>query len=179
VDLLSHQGYARTSTNQIAVRAGVSVGSLYQYFPNKDAIVTALFERHASGVERIVSASLKDLRRAEVSIRDGFRRMLLGFEALREADPRMARAVDPHVDGRQALVAVMRQREEAFRAELAAVLESRPDVRPGNRALMASLLFDIVDGVIRSLMHGDARRFDRQQALDEGVEAICRYIENL
>jgi hypothetical protein len=42
---------------------------------------------------------------------------------------------------------------------------------------MASLLFDIVDTVTRSLMHGDAQRFDRRLALEEATEAICRYIE--
>ena len=39
-------GYARTTTDRIAERAGVSIGSLYQYFPNKDAVVVALAERH-------------------------------------------------------------------------------------------------------------------------------------
>lgn len=177
VDLLSAHGYARTSTNRIAVRAGISVGSLYQYFPNKDAIVTALFERHAQSIAQIVAASLADLRSPDVTIRDGFRRMLLGFEALHEAHPKMARAVDPHVDGRQQLSAIVNQREEHFRQELCEVLRARPDVRRGDHAIMASFLFEMVEAIIRSLMHGDARRFDRPLALEEATEAMCRYIE--
>jgi AcrR family transcriptional regulator len=44
--VLVKHGYDDASTNRIAEVAGVSVGSLYQYFPNKEAIVAALIERH-------------------------------------------------------------------------------------------------------------------------------------
>ena len=45
--LLEEVGVDRVSTNLVAERAGVSVGSVYQYFPNKDSLITALHERHA------------------------------------------------------------------------------------------------------------------------------------
>jgi AcrR family transcriptional regulator len=41
-------GYAASTTNRIAEAAGISIGSLYQYFPNKDSILVALAERHVS-----------------------------------------------------------------------------------------------------------------------------------
>lgn len=44
--LLGKEPLAKITTNQIAERAGVSVGSLYQYFRNKDQIVLCLAERH-------------------------------------------------------------------------------------------------------------------------------------
>jgi AcrR family transcriptional regulator len=44
--VLVKHGYDGASTNRIAEVAGVSVGSLYQYFPNKESIVAALIERH-------------------------------------------------------------------------------------------------------------------------------------
>jgi AcrR family transcriptional regulator len=43
--LLVNEGYAQTTTNRVADRAGVSIGSLYQYFPNREALVTALTGR--------------------------------------------------------------------------------------------------------------------------------------
>ncbi len=45
-------GYAAGTTNRIAERAGVSVGTLYQYFPNKEAVAVALLERHINETNR-------------------------------------------------------------------------------------------------------------------------------
>jgi AcrR family transcriptional regulator len=43
--LLAERGYASLTTNHIAERAGVSIGSIYQYFPGKEAIIARLFEQ--------------------------------------------------------------------------------------------------------------------------------------
>jgi AcrR family transcriptional regulator len=48
--IFDERGYHATTTNHIAEAAGVSVGSLYQYFPNKDALLVALAERHLAEV---------------------------------------------------------------------------------------------------------------------------------
>lgn len=45
--VLKKHGYAKASTDRIAERAGVSVGSLYQYFSGKDDVVEALFVRES------------------------------------------------------------------------------------------------------------------------------------
>src|SRR5918995_1789698 len=44
--VLKREGYDRASTRRVAEVAGVSVGSLYQYFPNKESLVVALYNRH-------------------------------------------------------------------------------------------------------------------------------------
>lgn len=54
--LLAERGYAALTTNHIAERAGVSIGSIYQYFPGKEAIV-------AQVTERTVDAILEDFGR--------------------------------------------------------------------------------------------------------------------
>jgi AcrR family transcriptional regulator len=51
-------GYDGTTTNRVAELAGVSVGSMYQYYPNKDALLTALHERHVRAVSLAVSSCL-------------------------------------------------------------------------------------------------------------------------
>jgi AcrR family transcriptional regulator len=50
-------GYDATTTTQIAKRAGVSVGSLYQFFPDKEVLLDALAERHIGGIDQILAVS--------------------------------------------------------------------------------------------------------------------------
>src|SRR5262252_8027158 len=45
---LGQRGYAKFTTNEVAKVAGVSIGSLYQYFPNKRALVGAIYEDHVN-----------------------------------------------------------------------------------------------------------------------------------
>ncbi len=52
------EGYARATTNRIAAAAGVSVGSLYQYFPSKDAIAVELLRRYRESLLVLVRARL-------------------------------------------------------------------------------------------------------------------------
>ena len=53
--------FEATTTVQIAERAGVSVGSLYQYFPNKNALLAAVVQRH---VGEVVDATIEACRSA-------------------------------------------------------------------------------------------------------------------
>ena len=57
--VLVERGYAATTTNLVAERAGVSVGSLYQYFPNKDALIAALHDRHAREMNEVIDRTLE------------------------------------------------------------------------------------------------------------------------
>jgi AcrR family transcriptional regulator len=50
--VLVEDGYGHFTTNRVAARAGVSVGSLYQYFPNKEALLAELKGRHVADLER-------------------------------------------------------------------------------------------------------------------------------
>ncbi|WP_169518300.1 TetR/AcrR family transcriptional regulator [Solimonas variicoloris] len=59
------RGLDATTTNHVAARAGVSIGSLYQYFAGKDAIVEALLQRHAQRLLAAVDARLRTLLDAD------------------------------------------------------------------------------------------------------------------
>ena len=62
-------------------------------------------------------------------------------------------------------------------ATLAEILSTRPDVRPGNHALMAVLLAAVTETVSVVIVHAAPARFGRDEMLDEAVEALCRYVE--
>src|SRR5262244_4119896 len=51
--LLVREGFDKASTNRIAQEAGVSIGSLYQYYPSKEALVAALLERHIDEIMQV------------------------------------------------------------------------------------------------------------------------------
>ena len=72
VKLLKRGGASGVTTNRIAATAGVSIGSVYQYFPNKHALFAALHDRHLSQIDTIMQkrtaqceeSSLGDLARS-------------------------------------------------------------------------------------------------------------------
>lgn len=55
--VFAEMGYPAATTNAIAARAGISPGSLYQYFPNKEAIAAALEERYAERIRETLAAT--------------------------------------------------------------------------------------------------------------------------
>ncbi len=58
--LLKHNGWTGFTTNNVAQSSGVSVGSLYQYFANKDEIAVALVEKHYRILKAEVASELRD-----------------------------------------------------------------------------------------------------------------------
>ncbi len=71
--VLERRGYQGATTNRIAERAGVSVGTLYQYFNNKDEIFDALIEREAAIFLHNVEESISG---PEVENRPAIRKLL-------------------------------------------------------------------------------------------------------
>src|SRR5882724_10050400 len=54
IQVLLQAGKERLTTTKVARRAGVSVGTLYQYFPNKTAMLKAALKRHMDGVTEAI-----------------------------------------------------------------------------------------------------------------------------
>src|SRR5438093_9899970 len=59
--ILVREGFDKASTNRIAEQAGVSIGSLYQYYPSKEALVAAVIDRHNQQLRQVVRAALAEV----------------------------------------------------------------------------------------------------------------------
>lgn len=59
--ILTEEGYDKANTNRIAERAGISIGSLYQYFPNKESLMAALMDQHSNEIAALVESKLQNL----------------------------------------------------------------------------------------------------------------------
>ena len=62
IQVLIREGLSRCTTTRIAERAGMSVGSVYQYYPNRDALLAAVLERHLGGIAEAMEQVCLDCR---------------------------------------------------------------------------------------------------------------------
>lgn len=99
IQVLLSDGLARLTTTRVAERAGVSVGTLYQYFPNKEALLFAILLRHfqevAEALERIdVSDTQRPLADLAASIADAYVSVKIARPDATMALYRVAGAID-------------------------------------------------------------------------------------
>ena len=100
IRLLKRRGASAITTNSIAATAGVSIGSVYQYFPNKQAIFIALHERHIHQVDEVLQRKIDE---SEGETLDHLVTALLdGMIEMHESDSELAGLLDskvPHRNG--------------------------------------------------------------------------------
>jgi len=89
--ILILEGFDRASTNRIAERAGVSVGSLYQYFPGKDALVAAVIDRHREELGEVARSALQ--KASGQPIKQAVRTLVAAAIEAHRIDPRLHRVL--------------------------------------------------------------------------------------
>jgi AcrR family transcriptional regulator len=188
-EAFASEGFAAANVNRIAARAGVSVGSLYQYYPSKEALLVALIERHTDASLVALEHALDQarplplaagVRHVVAAMVDAHRGPLHEFLA-RELDEigrleLVQRAID--VRAGRAVVAFLSARHEEINVpdvELAAFLLVRAvDLlthavvvdRPaalGNEALVDELTALVVGYLSTDRMEGQRRDCSRSQ----------------
>lgn len=87
--VLGRRGWAGFTTNEVAEVAGVSIGSLYQYFPNKQSLTEALRRRHFDDVLGV----LESAGEGERSLEDSVEALVEGMLAVHGAHPALHRAL--------------------------------------------------------------------------------------
>jgi AcrR family transcriptional regulator len=89
--ILIKEGFDKASTNRIAEVAGVSVGSLYQYFPCKEALVAALIDRHNSQIMQAVRGELAEA--VHQPLAQGIRKLVAVAVKAHRIDPGLHRVL--------------------------------------------------------------------------------------
>ena len=122
--ILVREGFDKASTNRIAEVAGVSVGSLYQYFPSKEALVVAVIERHSREIRDAVRGELETA--VAQPIEQGVRTLVAVAVKAHRVDPRLHRVLAeqiPRVGKLERAETFNRENHALFRA----YLETRRD----------------------------------------------------
>jgi len=89
--ILVREGFDKASTNRVAAEAGVSVGSLYQYFPSKEALVAAVIDRHNQELMQFVRGALAEV--ATLPMEQGVRKLVAVAIRAHRIDPKLHRVL--------------------------------------------------------------------------------------
>ncbi|MGJ0425720.1 TetR/AcrR family transcriptional regulator [Methylocystis sp.] len=149
IQVLLQGGLSRCTTTRIAERAGISVGSLYQYYPNRDALLAGVLERHLEGVASAVERACHEHRGQQLSqMGTAF---VVAFLAAKLRDPEEARALYSVAEerGGAALAARMRTR---IASAVTAMLASAPDARFDDPAMVAKIALGALVGPVQTLL---------------------------
>ncbi len=172
VQVLLAVGKERLTTTRVADRAGVSVGTLYQYFPNKSALLQAALRRHLDEVVGDVERVCREQQGATLA--QMVEAVATTFLAAKLRDVRTSvalHAVSSDVDGLE----IAREMGERFRRAIASMLASscQPVADP---ELAAFLLGCTIGGVGRTLVESPTAAQRQESVRRELIRLCCAYI---
>lgn len=159
--ILSMSGYAALTTNEVARVAGVSIGSVYEYFRNKDEIVAVIVDRHLSAAENSV-ASFDFQVAQEWSLKRIITSLVSGFIALHKDDPRLHRVISSEVPLTKQQIRRRQKLEELLVHGVTQLLSGRVQ----NPVLQGMLIVQTADSLVHKWllqMDGDPVEADVMQ----------------
>lgn len=175
IKLLKRGGASSITTNRIAETAGVSIGSVYQYFPNKQAIFIALQERHIRQVDSMIRRCMTD--GAEATLEELIDLLIRGMIELHQADPELSELLQaevPHcAEGTPGLSVRL---YGPVRKALAS--RSRELGRPGNLDMQAFFLSNMVEAFGHAIVLRRPAALSLARARAETLRAIMAYLQS-
>ena len=168
------RGYAAGTTNHIAERAGISVGSLYEYFPSKDALLVALMEAHVHEGEAVLQRAAAEIAGASLSLAEIIRHLVRAMVELHGRDRELHRVLFEEAPLPRPLRALLADMEARITDRVELVLRSRPEVTVADPRLAAAIVVKTVEALTHNLVvHGER---DRHHDLDVYVDEIVRLV---
>ena len=174
IQVLLRLGKERLTTTRVALRAGVSVGTLYQYFPNKSALLQAVLQRHLEEVTNAVEVACKEQQGA--TLRQMASALITAFfEAkMRNAKTSVALySVSSDVDGAK----IVKQMGIRSSKAIVKMLLSTPEPFSGDPELVAPILLGAMAGVSRILLESAAPEEQFQSLQEELILFASAYLE--
>ena len=174
--ILVKEGFDKASTNRIAAVAGVSVGSLYQYFPSKEALVAAVIERHQQEIMQVVRGELAEV--ANQPIEQGVRTLVAVAVRAHRIDPKLHRVLAeqiPRVGKLEKVETFNRGNYALFKA----YLEShRHEIRAADLGLAAFVCVTSIEALTHTaVLHHDVVSDEATEALiEEATRLVVGYL---
>ncbi|KPK16500.1 MAG: hypothetical protein AMJ62_05355 [Myxococcales bacterium SG8_38] len=169
-------GYAATTTDRIAQRAGVSVGSLYQYFPNKDAILVTLAERHIDAGFALVRLLLREALAETPPLAAMLRRFVLAMIVLHEHEPELHRVLFEEAPLPSHVRRRLRERENELASEVSRLLEAHPEACVRSPDVTAYVIVHTVDSLVHSFVLHPPKDIDADMMTNEAVRMLLRHL---
>lgn len=136
------------TTNGIARLAGVSIGSLYEYFPNKDAILESLVDHHVQEAVDHLRHELAALDPASTSLEAGVRRLVDAMIELHVDRPGLHRMLVGRVMSLPAVRRRLLVAEHRMRDELVTWLRAQPEVAVPNVPIAGRVIVEATDALV-------------------------------
>jgi AcrR family transcriptional regulator len=169
--VLVEVGYDYMTTNKVAAKAGISIGSLYQYYPNKEALVAALNTRLGTLELEIIRKKFREIEDHDIGV--AVREVIKAMVDLHRLDPPLHRVLVeqvPRLGDLEKINDTNRQILELMRSYLAQKFAD------GNLARLDLVLF-VVFNVVETLTHQAVLYRSDLLRTEELTDEICALVE--
>lgn len=149
IQVLLKEGIVKCNTTRIAERAGVSVGSIYQYYPNRDSLLAAVLQRHLDSVaEKIEELCLKY---EKTSIKTLISALVDEIILAKLSNPEESKALYA-ISGERGGLDLSKRMNDRMLAAVSNLLESASDIKFDDSQIVAEFVLGAIMGLIRRVL---------------------------